>query len=272
VAGVSPEKGARLEAKAKGQEGFNPRNYSVTSLCFLGFGLWSFLLFSRMNSAAMVSPPRPAAPCFGGASSVAGVQVGFLSGIWPATSSRSRIRQKPALSLGVALVQAFQYVISTNLQNCTVNYTKDLLRATPSAMFFVPALTTLLLVCSPRSLHEAQLLWSMPSACSEHGVSQCPQTGHQFNVGWGPWVPLSRGAMVPPRISFCWEARAPQTTILTSRTDDGCSPHLPNTSFFIIIYFPALLFIYQRVRTRSAHPFCPLFGKLLLPFWIFPLN
>lgn len=70
----------------------------------------------------------------------------------------------------MAVVQAFQYVISANLQNCTVNYTKDSLRATPSVMFLMPALTTLLLICNSRSLSEAKMMWPMPSACSEHTV------------------------------------------------------------------------------------------------------
>lgn len=71
---------------------------------------------------------------------------------------------------GMAVVQAFEYVISANLQNCTVNYTKDSLRATPSVMFLMLALTTLLLICNSRSLNEAKKMWSMPSACSEHTV------------------------------------------------------------------------------------------------------
>lgn len=59
---------------------------------------------------------------------------------------------------GVAAVQAFQYGISANLQNGTVNYLEDRLRATPSVTFLMPALTTLLLICNSRSLTEVKVM------------------------------------------------------------------------------------------------------------------
>lgn len=129
-------------------------------LWFLGFGVCLVLLSLGSEDGVLPlalsqGPSAPFLPC---AKNTLGFQVVFYSSIWQARSSQSlrsdRSRRFPS---NVAVVQAFQCVISINLQNGTVNYMKDLLRATPSVPSLMPALTTLPLGCNSHSFSKVTM-------------------------------------------------------------------------------------------------------------------
>lgn len=104
-----------------------------------------------------------------------GFQVVFYSSIWQIKGSQAlRSDRSQRVPSTVAGVQAFQYVISTNLQNCTVNYMKDLLRATPSVTSLMPALTALLLACNSPSFSQVRMMQLTLSAYPKHILATPP--------------------------------------------------------------------------------------------------